>query len=51
MVGVHRAGMVWSGFLPSSQEQHGGTVEMFGGDQLPGNGHYHNILSLVDIHY
>ncbi|KAL7535507.1 hypothetical protein ACHAXR_007931 [Thalassiosira sp. AJA248-18] len=47
MVGVHGAGLVWSGFM----KQHSGLVEIFGGDRDSSNRHYHNIASLADIHY
>ena len=49
MVGVHGAGLIWSGFLKS--DRHAGLLEMFGGDRGPANRHYHNIASLADIHY
>ena len=46
-VGVHGAGLVWSGFT----SPHSGLLEVFGGDRGSGNRHYHNISSLADIHY
>ena len=47
MIGVHGAGLVWSGFMPP----HSGLVEIFGGDRGSNNRHYHNIASLADLHY
>ena len=47
LVGVHGAGLVWSGFM----SPHSGLLKMFGGDRGSGNRHYHNIASLADIHY
>jgi len=46
-VGVHGAGLVWSGFM----SPHSSLLEMFGGDRGSGNRHYHNNASLADIHY
>jgi hypothetical protein len=46
-VGVHGAGLVWSGFM----SPHSGLLELFGGDRGSDNRHYHNIASLADIHY
>jgi hypothetical protein len=41
LVGAHGAGLTWSAFMPI----HGGLIEIFGGDRMNGNRHYHNIAS------
>jgi hypothetical protein len=46
-VGVHGAGLVWSGF----KSLHSGLIEVFGADCCSGNRYYHSISSLADIHY
>ena len=44
---IQPAGLVWALFM----RRHSGLIEIFGGNRLPGNRHYHNIASLADLHY
>ena len=47
-MGAHGANLAWSLFM---RRHESGVVELFGSNRGPENHHYHNMASLVDLHY